>query len=135
MGDNDVVHETETEPRALADILCGEKRLEDSLEIFFGDPAAAVGNRHFDPIARLACRESDHAFTVDRVEEHERGEALGSFTAFNDIGSGGGAYLIGAIADAAGFGAAYATPAVLCAAGAVLLAVMGRRPVPVPADR
>ena len=75
------------------------------------------------------------AFTVDRVDEHERGEVLGSFTAFNDIGSGGGAYLIGAIADAAGFGAAYATPAVLCAAGAVLLAVIGRRPARVPAGR
>jgi len=75
------------------------------------------------------------AFTVDRVDEHERGEALGSFTAFNDIGSGGGAYLIGAIADAAGFGAAYATPALLCAAGAVLLAVIARRPAPVPAGR
>jgi len=73
------------------------------------------------------------AFTVDRVDEHERGEALGSFTAFNDIGSGGGAYLIGAIADAAGFGAAYATPAALCAAGAVLLALMARRPAPGPA--
>lgn len=61
------------------------------------------------------------AFTVDRVPSHERGEALGSFTAFMDIGQGGGAYLIGAIADHAGFGAAYATPALLCVAGAILL--------------
>lgn len=61
------------------------------------------------------------AFTVDRVEAHERGEALGSFTAFMDIGQGGGAYLIGAIADRSGFGAAYGTPAVLCLAGAALL--------------
>jgi len=75
------------------------------------------------------------AFTVDRVDDHERGEALGSFTAFMDIGSGGGAYLIGAVADAAGFGAAYATPAVLCAGGAVLLVVIARRPAPVPAGR
>lgn len=68
------------------------------------------------------------AFAVDRVPDHERGEMLGSFTAFLDIGMGGGAYLIGAIADAAGFGAAYATPAVLCLGGAVLLTVIGRAP-------
>ena len=74
------------------------------------------------------------AFTVDRVDDHERGEALGSFTAFMDIGSGGGAYLIGAIADAAGFGAAYGTPAVLCLGGAALLAVIARRS-PSPSDR
>lgn len=61
------------------------------------------------------------AFTVDRVPDHERGEVLGSFTAFMDIGQGGGAYLIGTIADRSGFGAAYGTPAVLCLAGAVLL--------------
>lgn len=66
------------------------------------------------------------AFTVDRVEDHERGEALGSFTAFMDIGTGGGAYLIGLIADRAGFGAAYGTPAVLCLAGALLLAHVAR---------
>ena len=65
------------------------------------------------------------AFTVDRVPDHERGEALGSFTAFMDLGSGGGAYLIGTIADAAGFGWAYGTPALLCVAGAVLLVALG----------
>ena len=68
------------------------------------------------------------AFAVGRVPDHERGEVLGSFTAFLDIGMGGGAYLIGAIAGAAGFGAAYATPAVLCLCGAGLLAVIGRAP-------
>ena len=67
------------------------------------------------------------AFTVDRVPDHERGEALGSFTAFMDAGSGGGAYLIGAIADAAGFGWAYGTPAMLCVAGAGLLLVLAAR--------
>ena len=66
------------------------------------------------------------AFAVGRVSDHERGEMLGSFTAFLDIGLGGGAYLIGAIADSAGFGAAYATPAFLCLAGAALLAAIGR---------
>ncbi len=72
------------------------------------------------------------AFAVGRVPDHERGEMLGSFTAFLDIGMGGGAYLIGAIADAAGFGAAYATPAVLCLCGAALLGVIGRSPAPQP---
>ncbi|MBA2625870.1 MAG: MFS transporter [Acidimicrobiia bacterium] len=67
------------------------------------------------------------AFVVDRVEDHERGEALGSFTAFMDIGTGGGAYLIGAIADRAGFGWAYGTPALLCLGGAILLAGVARR--------
>lgn len=74
---------------------------------------------------------------MGRVPDHERGEVLGSFTAFLDIGMGGGAYLIGAIADAAGFGAAYATPAVLCLVGAALLGVIGRAPAaqPSPVDR
>jgi MFS family permease len=67
------------------------------------------------------------AFTVDRVPDHERGEALGSFTAFMDAGSGGGAYLIGAIAGSAGFGWAYGTPALLCLAGAGLLLALAAR--------
>jgi MFS family permease len=67
------------------------------------------------------------AFTVDRVEDHERGETLGSFTAFMDVGIGGGGYLVGFIADRAGFGAAYGVPAALCALGAVLLIVLARR--------
>jgi MFS family permease len=67
------------------------------------------------------------AFTVDRVPDHERGEALGSFTAFMDLGSGGGAYLIGAIADRAGFGWAYGTPALLCLGGAGLLVGVARQ--------
>jgi MFS family permease len=67
------------------------------------------------------------AFTVDRVPDHERGEALGSFTAFMDLGSGGGAYLIGTIADRAGFGWAYGTPALLCLGGAGLLVALAFR--------
>jgi MFS family permease len=67
------------------------------------------------------------AFTVDRVEEHERGETLGSFTAFMDIGTGTGGYLVGRVADSAGFGWAYGLPGLLCAAGLVLFTVLARR--------
>lgn len=70
------------------------------------------------------------AFTVDRVPDHERGEALGSFTAFMDIGQGGGASLIGALVHGLGFGAAYGTPALLCLGGAFLLAHGARRREP-----
>lgn len=67
------------------------------------------------------------AFTVDRVPDHERGEALGTFTACMDVGTGAGAYLVGSIADRAGFGAAYGTPALLCTAGALLLGRVARQ--------
>ena len=72
------------------------------------------------------------ALTVDRVEDHERGEALGSFTAFMDIGTGTGSYLIGTLADRSGFAAAYATPGVLCLAGAILLVRVARTSPPPP---
>jgi MFS family permease len=64
------------------------------------------------------------AFTVDRVEDHERGETLGSFTAFMDIGTGTGGFLVGAIADGAGFGWAYGVPALLCGAGGLLFSAL-----------
>jgi MFS family permease len=67
------------------------------------------------------------AFTVDRVDDHERGEVLGSFTAFMDIGAGGGGYLVGWIADRAGFRWAYGVPALLCLLALALLAAIARR--------
>jgi MFS family permease len=67
------------------------------------------------------------AFTVDRVPDHERGEALGSFTAFMDIGTGVGGYLVGRVADDLGFGWAYGVPAILCFGGLVLLGFIARR--------
>jgi MFS family permease len=70
------------------------------------------------------------AFTVDRVDDHERGEVLGSFTAFMDIGAGGGGFLIGIIADRAGFRWAYGTPALLCLCGLALLVALARRQHP-----
>jgi MFS family permease len=67
------------------------------------------------------------ALTVDRVPERERGAAVGSFTAFFDIGSSTGGYAVGAVADHWGFGGAYGLPAGLCVVGAVVLARLGRK--------
>jgi MFS family permease len=61
------------------------------------------------------------ALTVDSVDERERGEALGSFTACFDLGASTGGYLVGFVADQAGYGAAWATPAFLCLAGIAVL--------------
>lgn len=74
------------------------------------------------------------ALTVDRVSEPERGAALGSFTAFFDIGSSGGSYALGALADQWGFGAAFTLPAVLCVVGFIcLLRIAGTRGRAAPA--
>lgn len=67
------------------------------------------------------------ALTVDRVDPAERGEALGSYTAFFDVGSSTSGYAVGAVADAAGFGAAFCVPAGLCGVGMVALVGLGRR--------
>lgn len=67
------------------------------------------------------------ALTVDGVDEPERGAALGSFTAFFDLGASGGSYALGALADWAGFGVAFSLPAVLCLVGfCVLWRISGR---------
>jgi MFS family permease len=75
------------------------------------------------------------AFTVDRVPEHERGEVLGSFTAFMDVGAGLGGYLVGFVADHLGFRWGYATPALLCIGGFLLLAGLSPRPTRTSARR
>lgn len=67
------------------------------------------------------------ALTVDRVPDAERGAAVGSFTAFFDIGSSGGGYAVGAVADRVGFSGGFGLPAGLCALGLVVLARLGRR--------
>ena len=66
------------------------------------------------------------ALTVDRVPDRERGEALGSFTACFDVGASTGGYLVGFVADRAGYGAAWATPGFLCLLGVVALFFMAR---------
>ena len=61
------------------------------------------------------------ALTADQVDDAERGEALGSFTAFFDVGAGLGSYGVGALANAYGFDIAFGVPAVLCALGVAVL--------------
>lgn len=67
------------------------------------------------------------ALTVDRAPENERGAAVGSFTAFFDIGAVVGSYSIGAVADRHGFAGGYGLPAGLCVLGLVILTRLGRR--------
>jgi MFS family permease len=67
------------------------------------------------------------ALTVDRVPEAERGAAVGSFTAFFDIGASGGSYAVGAVADRVGFAGGFGLPAALCAGGLAVLARLGRQ--------
>jgi MFS family permease len=57
---------------------------------------------------------------VDGVEESRRGAALGTFTAFFDIGLGLGAPLAGAVAALAGLPAAFVAAAVLSGVGALV---------------
>lgn len=67
------------------------------------------------------------ALTADGVREAERGAALGSFTAFFDIGASVGSYAVGALADSFGFGAAFSLPSVLCLIGlAALIRIAAR---------
>ena len=67
------------------------------------------------------------ALTVDRVGDAERGAAVGSFTAFFDIGSTTGSYAVGAVSDRFGFGGGFGLPAVLCLLGMGALTRLGRR--------
>lgn len=63
---------------------------------------------------------------VDRAPDAERGAALGSFLAFNDLGQGAGGPLVGAVVDRWGFGWGYGVPSLL-AAGAATVLVRGFR--------
>lgn len=67
------------------------------------------------------------ALTVDRVPESERGAAVGSFTAFFDIGSTTGSYAVGAVSDRFGFGGGYGLPAGLCLVGMGVLTRLRRQ--------
>lgn len=69
------------------------------------------------------------AWVASRVGAGERGAVIGSLVAMMDIGQGTGGYVVGRIADVAGFGWAYALPAVLAV---VALGVTTRVPPPEP---
>jgi MFS family permease len=74
------------------------------------------------------------AWLAELVPDTQRGAALGTVVAFMDIGQGAGGYLVGGVADAAGYAWAYALPALLAVAGTVVLAAAvratTRRPMP-----
>lgn len=73
------------------------------------------------------------AWLADRVPDRRRGAALGTAVAFMDLGQGSGGFVVGAAADAGGFGVAYLVPAVLAAVGTIVLATAVRaRPRPAP---
>lgn len=71
------------------------------------------------------------AWVSGRVPDDERGAVIGSLVAFMDIGQGGGGYLVGAVADAAGFGWAFAVPALAALGGMAVMSAATRRPAPV----
>ena len=66
--------------------------------------------------------------TTLSVPPGERGAALGTFSAFLDLGFGAAPVLLGFVAQAAGFSAVFLASAVVAASGLVLLAAT-RRPV------
>ena len=66
------------------------------------------------------------ALAADRAPDSERGAVLGSFTAFFDVGSSVGGYLVGAIADARGFGASFLGAGALCLLACIPLLRTGR---------
>jgi predicted MFS family arabinose efflux permease len=56
-------------------------------------------------------------FLVDRVRKEERAKALGVFFSFLELGIGGGAILLGIVADFFGYKSAFVTSAVIGALG------------------
>lgn len=63
---------------------------------------------------------------VEHVGEHERGAAMGAFSAFFDLGVGVGAPAAGAVSALAGYSGAFAAAACAAALGAVLAATTSR---------
>ena len=96
----------------------------------FAAPVAAVVGIAFVGAGWALVFPAVTAWLSGRVPDAERGSALGSLISFMDIGQGTGGYLVGGLADAFGFGTAFVAPAVLAAAGGIVLAVAVRRPGP-----
>ena len=68
------------------------------------------------------------AWLAAQVPDVQRGAALGTAVAFMDIGQGVAGYLVGGVADAVGFGAAYLVPALLATVGTIVLVSAVRSP-------
>lgn len=96
----------------------------------FAAPVAAVVGIAFVGAGWALVFPAVTAWLSGRVPDAERGSALGSLISFMDIGQGTGGYLVGGLADAFDFGTAFVAPAVLAAAGGIILAVAVRRPGP-----
>ena len=73
------------------------------------------------------------AFALDRAPEAERGSAMGTFTAFVDLGIGGGAWLIGALVQAFGYRTSFVLISLLPFSAFVLFTVRTRAVAPAPA--
>jgi len=69
---------------------------------------------------------------VNAVPDERRGAAMGTFTAFFDVGMGVGAPLAGVAAVAGGYGLSFATAGVF-GLGTVAMAVLLLRRAPAPA--
>ncbi|MDX6656674.1 MAG: hypothetical protein QOH62_1467, partial [Solirubrobacteraceae bacterium] len=64
---------------------------------------------------------------ISSIPEHRRGAALGTFTAFFDVGFGLGAPMAGAVASLAGYPAAFWVASAAAAAGVLTVALLGGR--------
>ena len=73
------------------------------------------------------------ALAVDRAPDEQRGQVLGVFLSFNDLGNAIAGPAVGAIADAAGFRWGYGVPAIVVAVGAWVAFGLRRAPDPAPA--
>lgn len=69
------------------------------------------------------------ALAVDRAPDAQRGQVLGVFLSFNDLGNAIAGPVVGAVADAAGFRWGYGVPAIVAGIG-VAVALGLRRPEP-----
>ena len=68
------------------------------------------------------------ALAVDRAPDEQRGQVLGVFLSFNDLGNAIAGPAVGAIADAAGFRWGYGVPAIVAAFGFVVALGLRRSP-------
>jgi predicted MFS family arabinose efflux permease len=70
------------------------------------------------------------AAIVGRVAPSQRGAALGTASAFIDLGFGGGPILLGIVANSSGIPAAFVVGAMVAGSGAIGSAIMARRRAP-----